>query len=65
MKPLNESDPAIRDSPTFWFVVLETARKQCNFHRAAQAQNELERLGVRVRYARQKRGVTEEAGRAS
>jgi hypothetical protein len=41
-----------RDTTTYWFVVLEIAREQGNFERAAEAQRQLRRLGVRVSYER-------------
>jgi hypothetical protein len=37
--------------PLWWFVRLEKAVEQGD-HAAAEAQRELERLGVRVRYGR-------------
>jgi len=40
------------DSPVAWFVVLERARLDGDFARAAEAQRELRRLGVLVRYAK-------------
>ncbi len=44
-------DDEIKDSPIAWFYILEDARRQGDFERAAKAQRELERLGVHVRYA--------------
>lgn len=44
------------DSPVAWFVVLERARQDNDFERAAQATQELKRLGVTVRYARRGKG---------
>ena len=41
-----------RDAPTYWFVVLEIARERGHFERAAEAQRQLRRLGVRVSYER-------------
>lgn len=41
-----------RDEPTYWFAVLEIARENGNFERAAEAQRELKRLGVCVSYER-------------
>jgi len=38
--------------PVYWFVVLETARERSDFSAAAHAQEQLKRLGVRVRYER-------------
>ena len=40
------------DSPTAWFCELERARQRQDLQRAAEAQRQLERLGVRVRYQR-------------
>ena len=42
------------DSPVAWFAVLERARRTNDFELAAQAQRELQRLGVVVRFARPK-----------
>jgi hypothetical protein len=41
-----------RDQPVYWFVVLEQARERSDFESAANAKQELERLGVRVSYRR-------------
>lgn len=47
--------PAIpRNEPVYWFVVLESARRSGDFARAAEAQRELERLGIKVRYGRER-----------
>ena len=43
------------ECPTAWFAVLERARADNDFQRAAEAQKQLERLGVKVKYFRQKR----------
>ena len=40
------------DSPVAWFVVLERARQDSNFELAAKARQELDRLGVTVKYRR-------------
>ena len=40
------------DSPVAWFVVLERARHDRNFELAAKARQELDRLGVTVKYRR-------------
>jgi len=42
------------DNPAAWFAVLESARQQNDFARAAEAQKQLTRLGVRVIYGRQR-----------
>ena len=47
---LTENDPEIRDSPTYWFFALEAAMNHGDLRRAAEAQTELERLGITVRY---------------
>lgn len=40
----------IKNSPIAWFYVLEDARREGDFERAAQAQRELRRLGIEIRY---------------
>jgi hypothetical protein len=42
--------------PLCWFVALESARKVNDFARAAAAQRQLERLGVRVTYLLDRKG---------
>ncbi len=44
------SDRPPEESPVAWFVMLERARMDGDFERAAHAQRELARLGVMVRY---------------
>lgn len=46
------SDNSHLNQPVYWFVVLETALERSDFPTAAQAQQELERLGVHVQYER-------------
>jgi len=41
-----------RDSVIGWFFQLELARERHDFERAAEAQRQLERLGVIVKYRR-------------
>jgi hypothetical protein len=41
-----------RDSPTYWFAILEIARACGNFLDAQQALDELRRLGVFVQFGR-------------
>jgi hypothetical protein len=48
-------DPPVTECTVYWFVVMERARKEYNFERAIHAQRELERLGVRVTYARSRK----------
>jgi hypothetical protein len=38
------------DSPVAWFAVLERAKQTGDFATAARAVQELERLGVKVKY---------------
>jgi hypothetical protein len=45
-----EIDSTIRNSPVYWFAVMEDARQLGQFARVEQARRELARLGVRVRY---------------
>ena len=45
----------IKDSPIAWFYTLEDARRQNDFERAAEAQKQLKRLGVEVRYRNKKK----------
>jgi len=40
------------ESPVAWFFILERALERGNFERAANAQKELRRLGIEVRYTR-------------
>ncbi len=51
-KPTANKDP--RDCPTAWFAVLERARMDGDFERAAEAIRQLRRLGVTVRFERRK-----------
>jgi hypothetical protein len=44
--------PSATDWPLYWFAKLEKAIEDGNHQTAAEAQRELERLGVRVRYGR-------------
>lgn len=45
-------DASVRDSPVYWFVLLELAKERGDFASAAHAKQELERLGVRITYRR-------------
>ncbi len=45
---VNERDH--RNQPTYWFAILEIARERGNFEQAAEANRQLKRLGVCVRY---------------
>jgi len=44
------------DSPIAWFAVLEAALQRGDLRRAAQAQEQLRRLGVTVRFGRLQSG---------
>ncbi len=61
MPVLSETDPEIRDSPIYWFVVLTEAKERGDFARAAEAQKELDRLGIRISY-RATKSATEQPG---
>lgn len=39
-----------RNSPTYWFARLEIARERSDFEGAAEAQRELDRLGIHICY---------------
>lgn len=41
-----------RESPMYWFAILEIARERGSFEQAAEARQQLKRLGVRVTYER-------------
>jgi hypothetical protein len=47
-----KSDTEYRNSPVVWFCILEQAKQQNDFERAAEAKRQLERLGVVVKYRR-------------
>jgi hypothetical protein len=53
-----------RNEPTYWFAVLEIARERGDFELAAEAQRQLGRLGVHVRYGRPTHATRKGAGRA-
>jgi hypothetical protein len=59
MSSLSPADRRFREEPTYWFVVLETARRRGDFERALQAQDELRRLGICVSYRRPPSGKGE------
>ena len=40
-----------KDSPAYWMVLLDLARSRDDYDRAAQAQRELARLGVKITYS--------------
>jgi hypothetical protein len=56
VNPQNSEARDHQDEPTYWVAVLEIARERDDFERAAQANRELRRLGVRVRYEMPKTG---------
>lgn len=49
------ADEDYHDQPVYWLVTLELARERGDFETAAFAKRELERLGIRVTYPRQRR----------
>jgi hypothetical protein len=52
------------DWPVWWFVRLEAAVERGDHAAAAEAQRELERLGVQVRYGLpRRRSVADQEGR--
>jgi hypothetical protein len=48
------------DWPLYWFAALEKAVEEGAFAKAAQAQRELERLGVQVQYRLRMRSARQE-----
>lgn len=48
---------AANESPVAWFAVLERARSERDYKRAAHALDELKRLGVTVTYRRAGKGA--------
>jgi hypothetical protein len=56
INPRNNDPRDHRDEPTYWFAVLEIAREQCDFERAADAKRQLRRLGVCVSYEKPQTG---------
>ncbi|HQU42546.1 MAG TPA: hypothetical protein PK867_07020 [Pirellulales bacterium] len=46
--------PDYERSPVAWFVVLERARAEQDYERAAEAMRRLRELGVDVRYVRER-----------
>jgi hypothetical protein len=43
--------------PIYWFALLDKAVERGDHEAAAEAQRQLDRLGVRVRYGRPRKGV--------
>jgi hypothetical protein len=60
-KQFTETDPQVRDSPVYWFFILDASRERGHFDLAAEAKKNLERLGVSVRYRRPARGAKSHA----
>jgi hypothetical protein len=52
-----DAERIIRDSPIYWFDILAIARRNGDYERAAEAQRELERLGVQVRFRSTTRAI--------
>jgi hypothetical protein len=52
-KPEKKSEsPDIRDWPAYWLVKLDDAVRGGDFRAAAEAQSQLQRFGIDVRYGR-------------
>jgi len=45
-----EQKPDYRENTVTWFAELELARRRGDYERAAKAQQQLRRLGVKVQY---------------
>jgi hypothetical protein len=48
----NIFQPRLNDWPVYWFAALERAVEKGDYEAAAEAQRQLARLGVQVRYGR-------------
>jgi len=44
------TDEEIRNSPTYWFALMESAKNRHDFIQAQQALEELRRLGVEITF---------------
>ena len=55
MRPRSHPTVPVGDWPLYWFAKLEKAVEEGDHQSALDAQNELARLGVRVRYGRPSR----------
>jgi hypothetical protein len=51
---MHVAPPDCRDTPTYWFAILEMARKRGDAETATQAERELARLGVDVTFRNQR-----------
>jgi uncharacterized protein YPO0396 len=40
------------NKPVYWFVILDSARERNDFETAAEAERQLDRLGVKVTFRR-------------
>ena len=47
------------DCASVWFAILERAKFQHDFRRAAEAQRKLEELGVKVKFTISQKGVSD------
>jgi hypothetical protein len=45
-----ERDHTFKDSPVYWFVLLDAALDRGQYEAATRARRELHRLGIRVTY---------------
>ena len=49
------TDDDYTDQPMYWFILLDKAVERGDHAAAAEAQRQLDRIGVRVRYGRPRR----------
>lgn len=50
--PKNASRDFVKDSPVYWFALMELAKNDRDFESALNAQRQLERLGVFITFRR-------------
>jgi hypothetical protein len=55
-------DPPVTELPVYWFAILDGATARGDLQRAIDAQRQLERLGVRVRYGRPRQARPADGG---
>ena len=54
-------DELARESPVAWFAALECAREEHDYHRAAYALRQLDRLGVQVKFRKRPKSARGES----
>jgi hypothetical protein len=57
------AEDAATHQPVYWFMLLELAVESGDFESAAEAQRQLERLGVQVNYRRRREEAVDAASR--